>query len=197
MTTPATRTPVRIARGTYSDLNTSIADILDGEICWATDEDKIYVKDGGSLVATMLVSGDIGTSVQAYDVDTAKTDVAQTFTAEQTFNAGLSVDGPYEQAAEAIAALDVDCSTGNYFTKSISTSSTITFSNIPTSGTVFGFTLELTLTGTGTVITWPTAVKWNADTAPTLTDAKTHLFMFVTSDGGTTIRGSALVDYAA
>ena len=197
MTTPATRTPVRIARGTYSDLNTSIADILDGEICWATDEDKIYVKDGGSLVATMLVPGDIGVTVQAYDVDTTKNDVANTFTAEQTFNAGLSVDGPYEQAAEAMAALDVDCSTGNYFTKAISTSSTITFSNIPATGTVFGFTLELTLTGASTAITWPAAVKWNSDTAPTLTDARTHLFMFTTSDGGTTIRGAALVDYTA
>jgi len=110
---------------------------------------------------------------------------------------GFSIDGPYEQTAEAMAALDVDCSTGNYFTKAISTSSTITFSNIPASGTVFGFTLELTLTGASTAITWPAAVKWNADTAPTLTDAKTHLFMFTTSDGGTTIRGAALVDYTA
>jgi len=89
MTTPATRTPVRIARGTYSDLNASVADILDGEICWATDQDKIYVKDGGSLVATMLTSADVGVTVQGYDADTAKTDVAQTFTAAQTFNAAV------------------------------------------------------------------------------------------------------------
>lgn len=67
MATPATRTPIRIARGTHANLSASIADILDGEICWATDEDKIYVKDGGSLVATMLTSADIGTNVQAYD----------------------------------------------------------------------------------------------------------------------------------
>jgi len=78
MATPATRTPIRIARGTYTNLNASIADILDGEICWATDEDKIYVKDGGSLVATMLTSSDIGVTVQAYDADTAKLDGAQT-----------------------------------------------------------------------------------------------------------------------
>jgi len=84
MTTPATRTPVRIARGTYSDLNASVADILDGEIYWATDQDKIYVKEGGSLVSTMLTSADVGVTVQPYDVDTAKLDVAQTFTAVQT-----------------------------------------------------------------------------------------------------------------
>jgi len=90
MTTPATRTPVRIARGTYSDLNASVADILDGEICWATDQDKIYVKDGGALVATMLTSADVGVTVQGYDADTAKLDVTQTFTAAQTFSSGAS-----------------------------------------------------------------------------------------------------------
>ena len=41
----------------------------------------------------------------------------------------------------------------------------------------------------------PAAVKWNAGTAPTLTDGKTQLFMFITDDGGTRWRGSALVDY--
>lgn len=136
----------------------------------------------------------------------ADTGSTNTFTAEQVLNAGLSVDGPYEQAAETMAALDVDCSTGNYFKKSISTSSSITFSNIPATGTAFSFVLELTLTGTATAITWPDGtggtptVYWNGDagtTAPTLTDARTHLFMFTTSDGGTTVRGAALVDYTA
>ena len=131
---------------------------------------------------------------------TVKTDVAQTFTALQTLNAGLAVDGPYKQTAEAVGALDIDLSAGNYFTKSISTSSTVTFSNPPASGTVGSFTLELVLTGSSTAITWPTSVYWNADagqTAPSLTDARTHLFMFVTTDGGTKYRGAALVDYTA
>ena len=49
MGTPATRTPVRIARGTYSNLNTNKADILEGEICYAHDQNKIYVKEGSNL----------------------------------------------------------------------------------------------------------------------------------------------------
>lgn len=124
---------------------------------------------------------------------TAGTGSANTFTAEQTFNGGVSIDGAYEQAAEAVSALDIDLSTGNYFTKTISANSTFTFSNPPASGTVGSFTLELTHTS-GTV-TWPTSVKFNADTAPTLTTGKTHLFFFVTDDGGTRYRGAALVDY--
>jgi hypothetical protein len=42
---------------------------------------------GGNAVpdaSTLLVDGDIGSTVQAYDADTAKLDVAQTFTAIQT-----------------------------------------------------------------------------------------------------------------
>ncbi len=49
MGTPTTRTPVRIARGTYSNLNTNKADILEGEIAYAHDQNKLYVKEGSSL----------------------------------------------------------------------------------------------------------------------------------------------------
>jgi len=70
MPTPTNRTPLRVARGTYSNLNGSVADIQEGEICYATDQDKLYVKEGGSLVSTI-------------DPNNAVTDAAQTFTAGQ------------------------------------------------------------------------------------------------------------------
>ena len=92
-----------------------------------------------------------------------------------------------------MGANDVDCSAGNYFTKTITGATTFTFSNAPTS-VVYSFTMEVTLNGSN-AITWPAAVKWNGDAAPTITDAKTQLFMFITDDGGTRWRGSALVDY--
>lgn len=136
----------------------------------------------------------ITTSTQTVTVDNlVDSSTATTFTALQTLNAGLAVDGPYKQAAEAVSALDIDLSTGNYFTKTINGNSTFTFSNPPSSGTVGSFTLELTHTS-GTV-TWPSSVKFPADTAPTLTTGKTHLFVFVTDDGGSRYRGAALADY--
>jgi len=54
MGTPTTRTPVRIARGTYSNLNTSKADILEGEVCYATDQNKLYVKEGSNLESVQI-----------------------------------------------------------------------------------------------------------------------------------------------
>ena len=317
MPTPTNRTPVRVARGTYSNLNTNKADIQEGEICYATDQDKLYVKEGSNLVdassqdisgkanlasptftgtvaipnianletavtantakvtnathtgdvtgstaltiatgavETGMIADDavttdklanaintdiaakaplagptftgvpaaptaaqgtnttqvattafvnaeiaadltaaIGSTVQAYDADTAKRDTTNTYTQLQTMNAGIAIDGPYKQTAEAVGALDISLATGNYFTKTISGNSTFTFSNPPASGTVGSFTLELTHSS-GTV-TWPSSVKWPADTAPTLTAGKTHLFVFVTDDGGTRYRGAALADY--
>ena len=116
-----------------------------------------------------------------------------TFAAATHQNAGTKVSGPYSANVTAMGANDVDCSAGNYFTKTITGATTFTFSNVPT-GVVYSFTMEVTLNGNNS-ITWPSSVKWNADTAPTLTDGKTQLFMFITDDGGTRFRGSALVDY--
>lgn len=104
----------------------------------------------------------------------------------------LDVSGNFSQNIVAVAALDIDCSQGNYFTKTINGASTFTFSNVPATRS-YSFTLELT--HTSGAVTWPAEVKWNADTAPTLTAGKTHIFIFVTDDGGTRWRGAALVDY--
>ena len=150
-----------------------------GDLGPKTGTNLTFNSSTGALTATSFV-GAGSTAAQ-----TAITSVG-TLTA-------ITIDGAYEQVAEAVGALDIDCSTGNYFTKTINANSTFTFSNPAASGTVTSFTLELTHTS-GTV-TWPASVKWNADTAPTLTAGKTHLFMFVTDDGGTRYRGSALVDY--
>lgn len=104
----------------------------------------------------------------------------------------LDLSGNYGSNIVAVAALDIDCSLGNYFTKTINGASTFTVSNVPASRS-YSFTLEVTHTS-GT-ITWFSGVEWPSGTAPTLTTGKTHLFMFVTDDGGTRWRGAALINY--
>ena len=70
MATPSTRTPVRIARGSYSNLNSSISDLGDGEIVYAEDQDKLYIKEGSSLVvlsqpaANPVFTGDVTINAQ-------------------------------------------------------------------------------------------------------------------------------------
>ena len=104
--------------------------------------------------------------------------------------------GNYSSHATAVAALEIDCSAGNYFTKTINAGSqTFTFANVPASPIVYSMTVEVTHTSGSASLGWPAAVKWPGDTAPSLTDAKTTLFMFVTDDGGTRWRGSSLANY--
>ena len=154
---------------------------------------------------TILKSAAIGVTVQGYDTNLAgwastapgaKQDALVSGTNIKTVN-GISLLGAGNLVTDpgtvtAVAALDIDCSLGSYFTKTINGNSTFTFSNVP-SGKSYAFTFELTHTS-GTV-TWPTTVKWSGDAAPSLTTGKTHLFVFVTDDGGTRWRGVANTNY--
>lgn len=106
----------------------------------------------------------------------------------------LDVSGNYACNITAMGALDVNCSSGNYFTKTINGNSTFTVSSVPASR-AYAFTLELTHTS-GTV-TWFSGVQWPGNTAPTLTTGKVHLFTFITDDGGTSWRGSSQINYAS
>ena len=154
---------------------------------------------------TILKSAVIGVTVQGYDADLAawagiapstKQDALVSGTNIKTVN-GISLLGAGNLVTDpgtvtAVAALNIDCSLGSYFTKTINGNSTFTFSNVP-AGKSYAFTFELTHTS-GTV-TWPTTVKWPGDAAPSLTTGKTHLFVFVTDDGGTRWRGVANTNY--
>lgn len=92
----------------------------------------------------------------------------------------------YLQTAVAMAANDVDLSKGTYFTKTISSPTTLTFSNPPASGVAVAFALEIN--GNGSTITWPASVKWHEATTPTATATK-ELYTFITTNGGTTYYG--------
>jgi hypothetical protein len=96
----------------------------------------------------------------------------------------------------AMAANDINLSLGNFFTKTVSTATTFTLSNVPATGQAVSFILELTNGGSGTV-TWPTVnavsvVKWAGGTAPTLTTSGVDILGFYSHDGGTTWRGMML-----
>lgn len=91
----------------------------------------------------------------------------------------------------AIAASNIDLSTANYFSKTISATTTFTVSNVPTTGTVASFILDLTNGGSQT-INWWSGMKWAGGTAPTLTSSGRDVLGFFTHDGGTTWTGLLL-----
>jgi len=150
----------------------------------------------GGVVVTAGVSTFAALTATSYSGDgsgltgMASTDKVSTATLNVS---GISTFASQVSGITAMGANAVDCSTANYFTKTITGATTFTFTNVPT-GVAYGMTMEVTLNGNNS-ITWPTSVKWPLDTAPAITDGKTQLFMFVTDDGGTRWRGSSLVDY--
>lgn len=50
MPVPSPRNPISPARGNYATLLTNIADLSEGELVWAGDQNQLYVKEGSSLV---------------------------------------------------------------------------------------------------------------------------------------------------
>ena len=51
MPVPSPRSKLLPARGNYADLAANVSELLDGEICYALDEDQYYQKEGSVLVS--------------------------------------------------------------------------------------------------------------------------------------------------
>jgi len=185
MPTPTNRTPIRVARGTYSNLNSSVADIQEGEIVYATDQDKLYVKESGSLVSTQadtssfLDSGDVGVTVQAYDADNAVTDSTQTFTAGQRGEITTLT------SSSGVLAVDFDASNNFYIELSENISSvTATNATAGQSGSIF--IAQPASGGPYTVGGWAAAYLFSGGTAPTITatNSKTDRVDYVIRTNG-------------
>jgi hypothetical protein len=145
----------------------------------ASGNEALVLADAAGLAATAaLASGNAG--------------ISEALT-KLPFSGGV-VSGQFAQNIVPLGLYGsgIDCNLGNYFTAILSGDTQVVIDNSPSS-VAYGFTYEVEhQTGT---ITWPTEVEWPAATAPTLTTGKTHLFMFVTDDAGTTWRASSLIDY--
>lgn len=93
------------------------------------------------------------------------------------------------------AAANIDLSNGSYVLATLDQSTTISINTGITTGAV-GFTLLLTNGSGGPYsITWPGSVKWPANTTPTrtTTDGKSDMWVFVSSDNGTTWYGNIAI----
>ena len=148
MPTPSTRTPVRVARGTYSDLNTSISDLQEGEVCYATDENKFYVKEGSSLI------------------EQPGLETAQTFTAAQRG----SISAISVASGDTTKTLDFD--TANNFALTLANTASCTLANPSNltagqSGSIF-----VIQDATGSrLLTYGSSWDFAGGTAPTLSTA--------------------------
>ena len=149
---------LQLRRGTTAQHATFTGDV--GEMTVDTDKDTVVVHDNATAGGTPLAKESVVDDI-------------------------ISGDTIPTTIVTAMAANDIDLSAGEYFTKTISGATTITFSNIPSGYS--GWVLEITNGGSATV-TWPASVKWGGGVAAVLTAAGVDILVFTTDDGGTTVR---------
>lgn len=149
---------------------------------------------GSASSGYLQYSGTTATSGQLNGSTTAPTNTTRlnyegNFYATNLFGSGILTG--IKATRIAIAASNIDINLANYFTRTISGSTTFTVSNIPSSGTTASFILDLTNGGSSS-ITWWNNIKWVSGSTPTLTAAGRDVLGFFTHDGGTTWTGLVL-----
>lgn len=167
-----------------------------GKIYVSKDTNKTYRWTGSAYIevssgiSSFNELSDKPTTLSGYGITDAATSDSPTFTGIMVNNASVR-----SEINNISSGMTIDCSLGNYFTKTLNGDATLAFSNVP-SGVAYSCTLRVIHTS-GT-LSWPASIYWpNNQSLPSLSSGKTHLFVFVTDDGGTKWRAAALTNYNA
>ena len=91
----------------------------------------------------------------------------------------------------ALASGAINLAAGSSFSYTLIANTTFTLSNVPASGKMICFILELTNAGAYTTTLWSN-IKWAGGTVPTLTASGRDVLGFYTRDGGTTWTGTVI-----
>jgi hypothetical protein len=149
---------------------------------------SFVISPGGSVAFANAVSfsNTVTFSSGFANLSSSNSSVTNTLTANT-----LVLSGSYRTGVVTVAANNIDCSLGNFFTRTATGAISWTVSNVPATG-AYSFLLELTNGGTGTQ-TWMTNNRWPGGTAPTLTTSGVDVLGFITDDGGVNWRGVLLM----
>jgi len=185
--------------GLQAALDTKIENLAGLDVTASYTE--LNILDGATLTTAELNFVDGVTSNIQTQLDT-KLDSLSTYTGDIDIDGELVVTSYNETFAAVTSssnATTIDCEAGNVFSHTLSENTTFTFSNPPSSGTAYGFSLKIVqdASASGYTVTWPSAIIWpNADQyaasgVPQLTSTASAVdqFVFYTHDGGTTWYG--------
>jgi hypothetical protein len=152
---------------------------------------------GITATATELNYTDGVTSNIQTQLDTKLSSVdLSSYTGDVDITGELVVDSyneTYAAVTSSSNATTINCEAGNVFSHTLSENTTFTFSNPPSNGTAYVFSLKIVqdASASGYTVTWPSSVDWPDATAPTLTSTASSVdqFVFYTHDNGTTWYG--------
>ena len=164
---------------------------------------ELNILDGVVATAAELNFVDGVTSNIQTQLDGKLTDFSlETYTGDVDIDGELivtSYNETYQAVSSSGGSTTINCEAGNVFSNTLSENTTFTFSNPPSSGTAYGFSLKITqdASASGYTVTWPSALDWPkadkyaASGAPQLTSTASaeDQFVFYTYNGGTTWYG--------
>lgn len=142
---------------------------------------------GISLSGTVTVSGSL-TLGGALDLSSPPA-IGGTAPSTGTFTTLLST--AMRETKTTTVSSNLNLANGNYFSHTVSGSTTFTVSNVPITGTAVSLIFDIT-NGGSAAITWWANVKWPGGSAPTLTSLGRDVLGFYTYDNGTTWSGFVL-----
>lgn len=81
MPTPANRAKIQLARGNYANIAAGIADLVDGELCYARDQNKLYILSNNNLTPISSDGSGGGSIDPAYLLETIQDAIGSSITA--------------------------------------------------------------------------------------------------------------------
>jgi hypothetical protein len=176
--------------GTAGDARTNLGGTTVGQAVFTlTNPSAVrYLRVNSDNTVTALSAADFVTAIGAGTGDVTTTG-SQTLT-NKTIQAGTFTNGYTEEVATAntSTAYTIDLDNGSVQILTLTGNCTFTF---PTATAGKSFILLLKQDGTGSrTATWPSAVKWPAGTAPTITSTASKLDKYIFTADGTNWYGS-------
>ncbi len=136
-----------------------------------------------NFVLTTPASQDGSIKLSTGNLDNIVKDVLQVQT-----NGNVWINGAVLESSVIMSGNTIDLSAAAVFSKTVTAATTFSLSNVPASGRLASFVLDLT-NGGSFVVTWWAGIKWAGGVAPTLTANGRDVLAFMTYDGGATWTG--------
>jgi hypothetical protein len=161
----------------------------------------VTISGAAVLSSTLAVSGSQTNSgsltvTGALNANGASSLGAATFSGNVVMSANLNSNALSDFTAirekkVTMAGATVDLSLGNYFTTTLTTTTSFKLANTVAADKVNSWILDITNGGSKT-ITWFTGTKWAGGTAPTLTASGRDVLGFFSHDASSTVNGFVL-----
>jgi len=181
----------KIASATIGSSNLTTTGVSAGNYGGSSNISSITVDSQGRLT----YAANVALSLNSVTGDLTVSNAARIGNTSIVANSKFDVFGGVSMNVVTLATSSntINVALANYFVHSPAGTTTYTFEGVPVARDS-SFVIELANGGSYT-ITWPAAVKWPANTAPTLTTSGKDLVIFSTANTGSTWRGSTLIGY--